>query len=63
MGRRRGGLMSERMKYELAKELGIAHIVETEGWGAVPSRECGNLVKKAIEVAERSLATKGTLQS
>ncbi|MGB9885515.1 MAG: small, acid-soluble spore protein, alpha/beta type [Moorellales bacterium] len=50
--------MSEALKWELAKELGVAHIVATEGWGGVPSRECGNLVRKAIEIAERNLAGK-----
>ncbi|MCR4419916.1 MAG: small, acid-soluble spore protein, alpha/beta type [Clostridia bacterium] len=58
MSRRRGGLMSEALKWELAKELGVAHLVAAEGWGAVPSRECGNLVRKAIEIAERNLAGK-----
>lgn len=48
-------LMSEELRWELAKELGVGHIVATEGWGGVPSRECGNLVRKAIELAERSL--------
>lgn len=57
MGRRRSGLMSEALKWELAKELGIDHLVATQGWGAVPSRECGNLVRKAIELAERSMVT------
>ncbi|GAW92984.1 small, acid-soluble spore protein, alpha/beta type [Calderihabitans maritimus] len=52
---RRRGLMSEELKYELAKELGVDHIVRTEGWGGVSSRNCGNLVKLAIERAERSL--------
>lgn len=47
--------MSDALKWELAKELGVDHIVATEGWGGVPSRECGNLVKKAIEMAERNL--------
>jgi small acid-soluble spore protein F (minor alpha/beta-type SASP) len=46
--------MSEALKWALAKELGIAHIVAAEGWGGVPSRECGNLVRKAIELAERN---------
>lgn len=52
---RRRGIMSEALKWELAKELGIAHIVAAEGWGGVPSRECGNLVRKAIELAERNM--------
>lgn len=53
---RNGGIMSERLKYEIAKELGVDQIVQSEGWGSVPSRECGNMVKKAIEIAERSLS-------
>jgi len=48
MGRRRG-LMSDQLKYELAKE------VMKEGWGSVSSRNCGNLVKLAIEKAEKML--------
>lgn len=54
MGRSRG-LMSEALKYELAKEMGVASIVDREGWGGVPSRYCGGLVRLAIERAERSL--------
>ena len=57
MGGRRNGLMSDALKWEIAKELGVDHIVATEGWGGVPSRQCGNLVRKAIEMAERSLAS------
>ncbi|MGI6330671.1 MAG: small, acid-soluble spore protein, alpha/beta type [Zhaonellaceae bacterium] len=49
-------IMSENLRWELAKELGVDHIVQTEGWGGVPSRECGNLVRKAIELAERNLS-------
>ncbi len=47
--------MSDRLKYELAKELGVADIVREEGWGGVSSRNCGNLVRLAIERAERAL--------
>lgn len=53
---RRAGLMSDALKWELAKELGVDRIVATEGWGGVPSRQCGLLVRKAIELAERSMA-------
>jgi len=53
---RRRGLMSEQLKYEIARELGVDHIVATEGWGGVSSRDCGMMVHKAIELAERSLA-------
>lgn len=49
----RRGLMSEQLKYEIARELGVDHIVSTEGWGAVSSRDCGNIVAKAIEIANR----------
>lgn len=56
MGRRRGGVMSERLKYELAEELGVADVVRREGWGGVSSRNCGNLVRLAIERAEKNLA-------
>jgi len=48
--------MSEALKWELAKEMGVDHIVAREGWGGVPSRQCGMLVKKAIERAERSIS-------
>jgi len=54
MGRNRS-IMSDKLKYEIARELGVDHIVSTQGWGAVSSRDCGNIVKKAIEIAERSL--------
>ncbi|MEW6081556.1 MAG: small, acid-soluble spore protein, alpha/beta type [Bacillota bacterium] len=47
--------MSERLKEQLAEEMGIAHVVRTEGWGSVPSRHCGNLVRLAIQNAERAL--------
>ncbi|HHV34729.1 MAG TPA: small, acid-soluble spore protein, alpha/beta type [Syntrophomonadaceae bacterium] len=63
MRRRNRGLMSERLKYELAKDMGVLDIVQSEGWGSVPSRDCGNLVKLAIERAERSLQTDNQFQS
>ena len=49
--------MSDALKYEIAKELGVYDIVRTEGWGGVSSRDCGNIVTKAIEIAERSLGS------
>lgn len=55
---RRRSLMSEQLKHEIAKELGVYSTVEAEGWGSVSSRDCGNIVKKAIEMAERNLETK-----
>jgi small acid-soluble spore protein F (minor alpha/beta-type SASP) len=47
--------MSDALKEELAEELGVADIVRREGWGGVSSRNCGNLVKLAIERAEKAL--------
>lgn len=55
MGRRRG-IMSESFKYELAKDLGFYDTVKEEGWGAIRSRDAGNMVKRAIELAESKLA-------
>ena len=53
MGRR--SKMSDLLKNEIAKELGVYDIVKTEGWGGVSSRDCGKIVTKAIEIAERSI--------
>lgn len=50
---RHRSIMSEELKYELAKELGVYDIVKERGWGDVPSRECGNLVTAAIRYAEK----------
>ena len=57
MSRRRGGVMSERLKYELADELGVGDVVRKDGgyFGNVSSQNCGNLVRLAIERAERSM--------
>lgn len=51
---KRNGVMSERLKEEIAKELGVYDIVKSDGWGNVSSRNCGNMVKKAIEMANRN---------
>ncbi|GGJ75829.1 small acid-soluble spore protein F (minor alpha/beta-type SASP) [Anoxybacillus voinovskiensis] len=57
MGRRRG-IMSERFKEELAKELGFYDVVQKEGWGAIRAKDAGNMVKLAIQLAEQHLANK-----
>ncbi|MBS4201477.1 small, acid-soluble spore protein, alpha/beta type [Bacillus sp. FJAT-49732] len=57
MGRRRG-IMSDQMKVELAKELGFYDVVQEEGWGGIKARDAGNMVKRAIEIAEQQLANK-----
>ncbi|RJX24754.1 MAG: small, acid-soluble spore protein, alpha/beta type [Dethiobacter sp.] len=56
--RKRAGMMSDALKYELADELGVGEIARREGFGEVTSRNCGNLVKKAIERAERTVSPK-----
>jgi small acid-soluble spore protein F (minor alpha/beta-type SASP) len=48
--------MSEALKWDLARELGVADIVSHEGWGGVSARNCGNLVKLAVERAEAAMA-------
>ena len=53
---RRRGVMSDALKYEFAKELGVKETVDEEGWGGVSSRNCGNLVRMAIEQAEKSMS-------
>ncbi len=47
--------MSEKLKYEIAKELGVYDEVSKNGWGNVSSKDCGNIVTKAIEIAERNI--------
>ncbi len=55
MGRRRG-MMSDRFKVELAKDLGFYETVQQDGWGGIRSRDAGNMVKRAIELAQQQLA-------
>ena len=44
------------LKEEIAKELGFYDVVEREGWGGIKARDAGNMVKRAIEMAERGVA-------
>ena len=51
--------MSENLKAEIARELGVYDLVKDKGgWGNVYSRACGNIVTKAIEIAERAVSDK-----
>ncbi len=50
----RKGIMSPRLKEEIAKELGFYDVVQKEGWGGIKARDAGNMVKRAIEMAERA---------
>lgn len=57
MGRRKG-IMSDQLKEEIAKELGFYDTVQKEGWGGIKARDAGNMVKRAIEIAERGTEQK-----
>lgn len=51
-------MMSNKLKEEIAKELGVYNQVKQDGgWGNVSSKNCGNMVKKAIEIANRTTDT------
>lgn len=45
--------MPESQKEEIANELGVYQKVKENGWGAVSSKDCGNIVKKSLEMAEK----------
>ena len=54
--RRNKSVMSENLKEEIAKELGVFEQVKKDGgWQNVSSKNCGNIVSKAIEIANRSV--------
>lgn len=55
---RRKGIMSEGLKEELAKELGFYDVVQKDGWGGIRAKDAGNMVKRAIEIAEQNLLNK-----
>ncbi len=49
-------VMSDSLKVEIAKELGVYDKVKQDGgWGNVSSKDCGNMVTKAIEIANRKV--------
>ena len=49
-------MMSEALKEEIAKELGVYEQVKKDGgWQNVSSKDCGNIVTKAIEIANRKV--------
>lgn len=54
MGRRGRSLMSEQFKNELAKDLGFYDTVQQEGWGGIRTKDAGNMVKRAIQIAEEA---------
>jgi len=52
----RRGVMSEELKEQIAYDLGVYDVVRNEGWGSVTSRDCGRIVRRAIEIAEQTVA-------
>ncbi len=53
------GIISENLREEIAKELGVYDQVKQDGgWGNVPSKTCGNIVTKAIEMANKAAENK-----
>lgn len=54
---KRRSIMSDNLKMEIAKELGFySPDVAGGDFGSVSSRNCGNMVRSAIEIAERNIA-------
>lgn len=53
---RRRSVMSESFKSELAKDLGFYDVVQREGWSGIRTKDAGNMVKRAIQIAEAHLA-------
>jgi small acid-soluble spore protein F (minor alpha/beta-type SASP) len=53
---RKRSVMSEDLKNELAKDLGFYDTVQKEGWGGIRAKDAGNMVKRAIELAEKAAA-------
>lgn len=52
----RRGVMSDALKVEIAKELGFYDVVQREGWGGIKARDAGNMVKRAIQMAEAQVS-------
>ena len=50
-------LISENLRTEIAKELGVYDQVKKDGgsWENVSSKTCGNIVSKAIEIANEHI--------
>ncbi|WP_181351138.1 small, acid-soluble spore protein, alpha/beta type [Thalassobacillus sp. CUG 92003] len=53
---RRKGIMSDSLKEEIAKELGIYDTIQREGWGGISTRDAGNMVKRAVQMAEEQMS-------
>lgn len=54
---RNSKLISNELREEIAKELGVYDTVKQDGgsFRNVSAKDCGNIVSKAIEIANRSV--------
>lgn len=56
----------DKMKYEIANELGIADTVRQNGWSTMTSADCGrvggHMVRKMIEQYEASMSNNQSQQ-
>ena len=60
-GNRNRSIMSDALKDEIAKELGVYDQVKQDGgWSNVSSKTCGKIVSTAIEIANRSVENKNS---
>ncbi|MBX5476502.1 MAG: alpha/beta-type small acid-soluble spore protein [Clostridia bacterium] len=55
----------ERLKYEVAEELGLRDDIERRGWANMTTREAGkvggNMVRRMVRFAERRMARDGQI--
>ena len=60
---RRGSIVSDRVKYEIAQELGFSDRIQVENgnydYGNITTREAGLIVRGLIQKAEELLARQG----
>lgn len=60
---RRGSIVSDQVKYEIAKELGFADRIQVENdnydYGNITTRQAGLIVRGLIEKAEQLLSQQG----
>lgn len=60
---RRSSIVSDRVKYEIAKELGFADRIQVENdnydYGNITTRQAGLIVRGLIEKAEQLLSRQG----
>ncbi|MBE3556239.1 MAG: small, acid-soluble spore protein, alpha/beta type [Firmicutes bacterium] len=53
---RHASLMSDELKLYLADQLGVGEVAREQGFGELSARNCGNLVKQAILLAQQQMA-------